>query len=65
MKKIKKKKVDQIVDQIHIIHLQIKINHIRPGVHLMIEVEVIHPQVVVQVSVEVDIQKTLMKKEMK
>ena len=65
MIKIKKKKVDQIVDQIHIIHLQIKINHIHPGVHRMIEVEVIHPQVVVRVSVEVGIRKTLLKKGMK
>ena len=57
------KKVDQIVDQNHIIHPLARRDHIHREVPQMLEAEVIHPQVVVLVSAEADIQKIQMKKE--
>ena len=60
-----KKRVDQIVDQVHIIliPLQIGINHIHQEDHQMLEAEVIHLQVAVRVLAEVVILKVQTKKE--
>ena len=60
-----RKKVDQIVDQVHIIliPLRIGINHIHQEVHQMLEAEVILLQVAVRVLAEVVILKVQTKKE--